>query len=95
MASRASWTPIDLVGLGLKDFCGSIRGASWRNFTTWESAHRHAKDRAFIEAELALAGKDGLETVVVTHHAPSPRSIHDRFVGDALSPGFASDLEET
>ena len=83
-----------LVGLGLNDFCGSIRGASWRNFTTWESAHRHAKDRAFIKAELAQAGKDGLETVVVTHHAPSPRSIADRYVGDALNPGFASDLEE-
>ncbi len=82
-----------LVGLGLNDFCGSIRGASWRNFTTWESAHRHARDLAFIEAELEQAGKDGLETVVVTHHAPSPRSIHDRYVGDALNPGFASDLE--
>ena len=84
-----------LVGRGLNDFCGSIRGASWRNFTTWESAHRHARDRAFIETELAQAGKDGLETVVATHHAPSPRSIHDRYVGDALNPGFASDLEDT
>ncbi len=84
----------DAVGRGLNDFAGSIRGASWRNFTTWESAHRHAGDRAFIETELAQAGKDGLEAVVVTHHAPSPRSIHDRFAGDALSPGFASDLED-
>lgn len=84
----------DAVGRGLNDFAGSIRGASWRNFTTWESAHRHARDRAFIEAELAQAGKDGLETVVATHHAPSPRSIHDRYAGDALNPGFASDLED-
>lgn len=86
----------DTVGQGLNDFCGVIRGASegGKNFTTWESAHRHARDRAFIEAELEQAGKDGLETVVITHHAPSPRSIHDRFVGDRLSPGFASDLEE-
>ena len=81
------------VGQGLNDFAGAIRGASWKSFTTWEAAHRHAADRAFIEAELAQAEKDGLETVVVTHHAPSPRSIPPRFAGDALNPGFASDLE--
>ena len=82
------------AGRGLNDFSGAIRGASWKDFSTWEAAHRHAADRAFIEAELALAVKDGLETVVITHHAPSPRSIHPRFAGDALNPGFASDLEE-
>ena len=81
------------VGEGLNDFCGSIRGASWRNFTTWEAAHRHARDRAFIEAGLVEAGDAGLEAVVVTHHAPSPRSIHPRFAGDPLNPGFASNLE--
>ncbi|MCY1262509.1 Calcineurin-like phosphoesterase [compost metagenome] len=32
-------------------------------------------------------------TVVVTHHAPSARSIPQQYVGDALSPAFASDLE--
>lgn len=32
-------------------------------------------------------------TVVVTHHAPSARSIPAHYVGDALSPAFASDLE--
>ncbi len=98
------------AGRGLNDFCGAIRGASWKDFSTWEAAHRHAADRAFIEAELAQAAKDGpgsgeacpgprsggagLETVVITHHAPSPRSIHPRFAGDPLNPGFASDLED-
>ena len=81
------------IGQGLNDFAGAIRGASWKSFTTWEAAHRHAADRAFIEAELAQAEKDGLETVVVTHHAPSPRSIHPRFAGDECNPGFASNLE--
>jgi predicted phosphodiesterase len=32
-------------------------------------------------------------TVVVTHHAPSPRSVHPRFVGSPLNACFASDLE--
>lgn len=33
------------------------------------------------------------KTVVVTHHAPSNRSVHPRYQHDALSPGFASELD--
>lgn len=45
----------------------------------------------WLAAELALpfAGR----TVVVTHHAPSGRSIPAHYVGDSLSPAFASNLE--
>lgn len=32
-------------------------------------------------------------TVVVTHHAPSPKSIHPRFAGSALNAAFVSDAE--
>lgn len=84
---------------GLNDFRGSIRGAgrgdfkTRQDFTTRDAAQRHAAERAFIEEELEQAAKDGLETVVVTHHAPSPRSIHPRFADDPLVPGYASDLE--
>ena len=30
-------------------------------------------------------------TVVITHHAPSPRSIHPRFEGSPVNPAFVSD----
>ncbi|MDN6855577.1 metallophosphoesterase family protein [Pseudomonas sp. CAN2814] len=45
----------------------------------------------WLDAELALpfAGP----TVIVTHHAPSARSIPAEYVGDGLSPAFASNLE--
>lgn len=33
-------------------------------------------------------------TVVVSHHAPHPMSIHPRYQGDPLNAGFASDLTE-
>ena len=33
-------------------------------------------------------------TVVVTHHAPSPRSIAPRCAGDPLNPAFASDVTD-
>ena len=83
----------DAVGRGLNDFCGSIRTMAWRNFTTREAAMLHLLDRGFIEIELAQAGKEGLTAVVVTHHAPSRRSIPPRLAGDPTRPGYASDLE--
>ncbi len=61
--------------------------------TTAETARRHARDRAFIEAEIAAAREAGLEAVVITHHAPSPASIHHRYAGSPLNPAFVSDLD--
>jgi Icc-related predicted phosphoesterase len=50
--------------------------------------NRHAR---WLEARLAepYAGP----TVVITHHAPSPKSIHPRFAGSSLNACFASDAE--
>jgi hypothetical protein len=33
------------------------------------------------------------KTVVVTHHSPSPRSVHSRYRGDLLNAAFSSNLE--
>lgn len=63
----------------------------------WTPAHaraRHLEERAFIDAELAKPF-DG-KTVVVTHHAPHPGSIHRRFRDprhDLLNAAFVSNLE--
>lgn len=52
----------------------------------------HHNARAWLKRELEkpFAGK----TVVITHHAPHPLSVHRRFVGDVLSGAFVSDLSE-
>ena len=57
-----------------------------------DTAEMHKRSRAFIEAELAkpFAGK----TVVVTHHAPSAKSVHPRYAGSLLNPAFASNLDD-
>ena len=34
------------------------------------------------------------KTVVVTHHAPHPLSVHPRFGGDILNAGFMSDMTD-
>ena len=54
---------------------------------------RHELDRAFIERELAEARETGTTAVVITHHAPTPKSTGAQFVGDPCNAAFASDLE--
>ena len=56
-----------------------------------EMAWHHCHQRLYIEKQLAKAF--GGPTVVVTHHAPSPRSVHSRFLGDPLNGAYASNLE--
>lgn len=61
----------------------------------WLPAHalqEHKRSREWLKAELAKPF-DG-PTVVVTHHAPHPLSIHHRFRGSMLNGAFVSDLSE-
>lgn len=54
----------------------------------------HEASRAWLAAQLAPpANPDPLRTVVITHHFPSVRSCAARFMNDAVSAGFGSDLE--
>ena len=50
-----------------------------------------AKHVGWLEARLATAHEG--PTVVITHHAPSPKSIHPRFAGSLLNACFVSDAE--
>ena len=58
-------------------------------FTPGDAAARHARHAAWLESRLACR-HDG-PTVVVTHHAPSRRSIHPRYAGSLLNACFVSD----
>lgn len=62
-----------------------------RNFLPIDSAKIHAETVAWLRDELAAA--DPNRTIVVTHHAPHPSSIHSKYSGDKLNPCFASNLE--
>lgn len=64
-----------------------------RLFRPSDAAQLHRETRAFIEAELSRPF-DG-PTVVVTHHAPHPRSISPEFTGSSINPAFVSDLTGT
>ncbi|MEO6322366.1 MAG: metallophosphoesterase [Polaromonas sp.] len=60
-------------------------------FTPGECAALCQAQARWLENRLAMA-HDG-PTVVITHHAPSPQSIHPRFAGSLLNACFVSDLE--
>lgn len=52
----------------------------------------HREARCFLERELA-APFDG-PTVVVTHHAPHPLSVHPKYADDPVTPAFVSDMSK-
>lgn len=92
------WTDFMLLG------AGEARAAAMREasrfmrdferidlFTPETSAARFARHAAWLERKLS-EGHAG-PTVVITHHAPSPKSIHPRFAGSPLNACFVSDAE--
>lgn len=61
-------------------------------FTPERALARHRADRDWLAASLARR-HDG-PTVVITHHAPHPRSQHERHAGKILSAAYVSDLSD-
>jgi Icc-related predicted phosphoesterase len=95
------WTDFALFGEGerfyamktarkwMTDF--SIIRNDGRKFTPQDAARLHTASRSWLASRLAEAFEG--RTVVVTHHAPSSRSVHPRYARDLLTPAFASNLE--
>jgi predicted phosphodiesterase len=96
------WTDFKLFGAGekrltamreasrfMRDF-QAIRGGDGL-FTPEKAAALFDAHAGWLESRLAEP-HDG-PTVVITHHAPSPKSIHPRFVGSLLNACFVSDVE--
>lgn len=63
-----------------------------RMFSPQDALALHETARNWLQTELAkpFPGK----TVVVTHHAPHPLSVHPRFTGNLLNAAFVSDMSE-
>jgi predicted phosphodiesterase len=98
------WTDFDLFGRGerktaamaaaqrmIRDFSVIRSGDSGALFTPHDSTALFRRHAAWLGQ--ALATPHAGPTVVITHHAPSPRSIHPRFEESILNACFVSDLE--
>lgn len=83
------WFSIQRARQCMSDFAVISRGG--RRFTPADSIDLHEASRRWLSERVAepFAGS----TVVVTHHAPSARSVPTRFATDLLTPAFASNLE--
>ncbi|MBY3355152.1 metallophosphoesterase [Rhizobium laguerreae] len=64
----------------------------FRKFRPIHAFRKHQETRDYLFSELRK--RIAQHTVVVSHHAPSHRSISAEFRDDPLSPCYASDLEE-
>ncbi|CAH0247687.1 3',5'-cyclic adenosine monophosphate phosphodiesterase CpdA [Agrobacterium fabrum] len=79
---------------GMNDFKKiKLSKRPFRKFRPLDAYQKHIETRNFIDAELREHAVIKT-TVVVTHHAPSPRSIDLGFRHDPLSACYASDMED-
>jgi Icc-related predicted phosphoesterase len=68
-----------------------FKNNNWGKFTPMESVSEHNKSKEFI-AE-TLEKNQNKKRVVVTHHAPSIKSIHPKYGDNLLNAAYASDCE--
>ena len=81
-----------IAGQSLSDFHVIKTSSEKRLFRPWESAKFNAASVAWLKGEFAK--HDPTKTIVVTHHAPSHRSIPPIHGGSVLNAAFASDLDD-
>ena len=63
-----------------------------RVFAPGDAMALFAENVAWLEQALGEPHTAG-PTVVITHHAPTPKSIHPRFAGSLLNTNFVSDVQ--
>jgi hypothetical protein len=68
------------------------QGGKYRKLSPPDTTRMHIKSLQFIKTE--LIEKKHLKSVVITHHAPSEKSIPIDNKTSELSPGYASNLEQ-
>lgn len=68
---------------------GLIDSKYIEGYTTKKVLEAHREQRAFIE----MAARNHPGAIILTHHAPSWRSVHEIYQNDPTSWGFVSDMD--
>lgn len=101
------WTNYDLYGEdtrqaamhAARDGMNDHRAVTWEKRPVWkrfrpeEALRLHESSMRFLESALGGSRPRPTPHVVVTHHAPSPKSIAPQYESDPLNPAFVSDLD--
>ena len=74
---------------GMNDF--SLIRINGQRYTPEDSIRLHQESRGWLEMMLGRPYEG--KTVIITHHAPSSRSVPARYSKDLLTPAYASNLE--
>lgn len=93
--SRPPASAMELAGASLRDFFKILsrdNGSPPVPITPAQLLADHQAARYWLQQELQTSFEG--KTVVISHHAPHRLSVHRRFVGDPLTPAFASDLQD-
>ena len=67
---------------------------SWKRFRPEEACGLHRASRAFLDDALRPRPDDRRARVVITHHAPSGRSIVAKYAGKPFNPCYPSNLDD-
>lgn len=79
------------AGVAMTDFRRVRVSPDYRRLHPRDLLAEHRASIAWLRAR--LAEPNAPPTVIVTHHAPSARSVPEAYRDDPLSPAYASDLE--
>lgn len=99
------WTDFKLFGDGTRQAAAQKEAVRWMRdfsriragetsdvlFTPGDAAALFSSQAAWLASKLAQPFPG--QTVVITHHAPSPKSIHPRFADSLLNACFVSNAE--
>ena len=80
---------------GMSDFTGAIRFETrgvFRKLRPGDTVRMHVAARRWVANELMLPTQR--KRIVVTHHAPSRRSVSPQYQGDPLTPAYASHMDD-
>lgn len=75
----------------MNDYKMIRRDPSYAKMRSIDTFKLHQQSRKWLEESLGIST---LRNIVITHHAPSRRSIPEAYKNDYLSSAYASDLEE-
>jgi predicted phosphodiesterase len=95
------WTDYDsqrcvaqaVFGLNDFDLITAVDGNRFRKVMPEDFINAHFESRKWLEKKLKHNKKNGIKTIVVTHHMPSFSLISSQFKGSPLNGAFAADLD--